>query len=159
MFRWGSLYIYCIYWPVTVWCLDVEASMCSGDLWCWSWHQDTSRTITNWRIVTSYDQVSTYILSQEHVSGRSAWQNMWVRFSGMIARDRRSSSILLPNPTSIFWQADLPQTCSWFYLMLPCYLRHTMCGNNIIKYRNVMWWSTPTLFTVCWWILTVTYLW
>ncbi len=38
-------------------------------------------------------------------------------------------------------QADLPQTCSWFYLMLPCNLWHTACENNIIKYRNEMWWS------------------
>ncbi len=81
------------------------------------------------------------MLSQEHVSGRSAWQNMWVGFGGRITRDHRS--ILPPNPTSMFWQDDLPQTCSWFYLMLPCYLQHTECEKNIIKYSNLMWWSNP----------------
>ncbi len=79
------------------------------------------------------------ILNQEHVSGRSACQNMRVGFGGRIERDSRSSAILPPNPTSMFCQADLPQTCSWFYLMLPCYLRHTACENNIIKDSNVMW--------------------
>ncbi len=62
--------------------------------------------------------------------------------------------LLLKNTLAICWERlDLlaanfrcvPQTCSWFYLMLPCYLRHTACENNIIKYSNELWWCTPDL--------------
>ncbi len=67
--------------------------------------------------------VAVLIISQEHMSGRSAWQNMWVGFGGRITLNLRSHVILPPNPTHMFWQTDLPQTCSWFYLMLLCYLR------------------------------------
>ncbi len=64
---------------------------------------------------------------------------MLVGFGGRIAQDCRCRAILLPDPMSMFWHAHWP----WFYLMLRCYLWHTACENNIIKYRAMSCGGVP----------------
>ncbi len=61
------------------------------------------------RVVVIVSHVRCLVsISQEHVSGRSAWQNTQVGCGGRITPDHRSSMILPLNPMSVFWQANLP---------------------------------------------------